>query len=73
MKSSHKDDVAPRPRTRASSANEASKPISVRRHQNPIPAYVASRDRADSMPTRPRTISDGQKDSSGGPSSVDVK
>ncbi|XP_012234675.1 insulin receptor substrate 1 isoform X4 [Linepithema humile] len=64
---SSKDEVGPRPRTRSSSANEASKPISVlqRRYtsqklQGFPPLGTTVRDRCDSLPSRARTTSEGQ-------------
>ncbi|XP_012531445.1 insulin receptor substrate 1 isoform X4 [Monomorium pharaonis] len=64
---SNKDEVAPRQRTRSSSANEASKPISVlqRRHTGQklhgfSPLGTTGRDRCDSLPSRARTTSEGQ-------------
>ncbi|XP_011697252.1 PREDICTED: insulin receptor substrate 1 isoform X2 [Wasmannia auropunctata] len=64
---SNKDEVGPRQRTRSSSANEASKPISVlqRRHTGQklhgfSPLGATGRDRCDSLPSRARTASEGQ-------------
>ncbi|XP_071558302.1 uncharacterized protein Chico isoform X4 [Temnothorax nylanderi] len=64
---SNKDEVGPRQRTRSSSANEASKPISVltRRHTGQklhgfSPLGATGRDRCDSLPSRARTTSEGQ-------------
>ncbi|XP_024885809.1 insulin receptor substrate 1 isoform X4 [Temnothorax curvispinosus] len=64
---SSKDEVGPRQRTRSSSANEASKPISVltRRHTGQklhsfSPLGATGRDRCDSLPSRARTTSEGQ-------------
>ncbi|KAL0126985.1 hypothetical protein PUN28_005372 [Cardiocondyla obscurior] len=64
---SNKDEVGPRQRTRSSSANEASKPISVlqKRHTGQklhgfSPLGATGRDRCDSLPSRARTTSEGQ-------------
>ncbi|XP_035744011.1 insulin receptor substrate 1-like isoform X5 [Vespa mandarinia] len=60
-----KDEVGPRQRMRSSSANEASKPISVlqRRHTGQklhsfSPLGTTGRDRCDSLPSRARTTSE---------------
>ncbi|XP_014613822.1 PREDICTED: insulin receptor substrate 1 isoform X8 [Polistes canadensis] len=62
---SYKDEVGPRQRMRSSSANEASKPISVlqRRHTGQkfhsfSPLGTTGRDRCDSLPSRARTTSE---------------
>ncbi|XP_025988158.2 insulin receptor substrate 1 isoform X4 [Solenopsis invicta] len=64
---SNKDEVAPRQRTRSSSANEASKPISVlqRRHTGQklhgfSPLGATGRDRCDSLPSRARNTNEAQ-------------
>ncbi|XP_034946851.1 insulin receptor substrate 1-like isoform X2 [Chelonus insularis] len=62
-----KDDMVPKQRMRSSSANEASKPISVlggRRYTGHklhgfSPLGPAGRDRCDSLPSRARTTSEG--------------
>ncbi|XP_047343935.1 insulin receptor substrate 1 isoform X7 [Vespa velutina] len=60
-----KDEIGPRQRMRSSSANEASKPISVlqRRHTGQklhsfSPLGTTGRDRCDSLPSRARTTSE---------------
>ncbi|XP_033231449.1 insulin receptor substrate 1-like isoform X5 [Belonocnema kinseyi] len=62
----NRDEVGPRQRMRSSSANEASKPISVlpRRHTGQkllgfSPLGTSGRERCDSLPSRARTTSEG--------------
>uniref|UniRef100_T1JCY1 Insulin receptor substrate 1 n=1 Tax=Strigamia maritima TaxID=126957 RepID=T1JCY1_STRMM len=66
MRSGSREEITPRQRSRSSSTNESSKPINV--HQRRVatvlpPVSLATsptkRERADSVPSRPRTISDG--------------
>lgn len=58
------EDLGPLARPRSASNSENSRPISTRRPVavvNPQTVHVGVRDRCDSMPSRPRTISEGQE------------
>lgn len=72
MRSGAKDEIAPRPRTRSSSTNEGSKPIPVHmRRQTIVTAIIpGSRERSDSVPSRPRTISDNPSEFGNSPGSA---
>lgn len=57
------EDLGPLPRPRSSSNSENSRPFVTRRpaSNTQIISYGGMRDRCDSMPSRPRTISEGQE------------
>ena len=73
MRNCAKEDLAPRQRTRSSSANEQNRPTNFSWNNPPV-STASIRSRADSVPSqqsqpyRTRTISDGVTDTSGRPS-----